>query len=50
MLETYTDFMIFEVKDDGDEFRLNTTEEAFRQNNGNKILHPLQVVLIMYRI
>jgi len=39
--------MIFEVKDDGDEFRLNTTEEAFRQNNGNKILNPLQVVVII---
>ena len=50
MLETYTDFMIFEVKDDGDEFRLNTTEEAFRQNNGNKILHPLQVVVIIKEV
>jgi hypothetical protein len=39
--------MIFEVKDNGEEFRLNATEEAFKQNNGNKILHPLQVVVII---
>jgi hypothetical protein len=47
MLESYTDFMIFEVKDNGEEFRLNTTEEAFRLNNGNKVLHSLQVVVII---
>ncbi len=47
MLETYTDFMIFNVKDNGEEFRLNITEEAFRQNNGNEVLHPLQVAIII---
>jgi len=47
MLETYTDFMIFKVKDNGEEFRLNITEEAFRQNNGNKVLNPLQVAIII---
>jgi hypothetical protein len=48
MLETYTGFMIFEVKDTEEEFiRLNTTEEAFRQNHGNKILHPQQVIVII---
>lgn len=47
MLETYTDFMIFNVKDNGEEFRLNITEEAFRQNNGNEVLHPSQVAIII---
>ncbi|MFW9895753.1 MAG: hypothetical protein ACFFD7_08110 [Candidatus Thorarchaeota archaeon] len=47
MLETYTDFMIFEVKDTGEYLRLNITENKFRQNNGNAILHPLQVIIIV---
>ncbi len=47
MLESYTDFMIFKVKDTGEDFRLNITEEAFRQNNGNEVLHPLQVAIII---
>ena len=47
MLESYTDFMIFKVKDTGEDFRLNITEEAFRQNNGNVVLHPLQVAIII---
>ena len=47
MLETFSDFMVFEVKDTGERLRLNLTEETFRQNNGHKILHPLQVVIII---
>jgi hypothetical protein len=47
MLETYTDFMIFKVKDNGEEFRLNITEEIFRQNNGNEVLQPSQVAIII---
>lgn len=47
MLETYNDFMIFKVKDNGEEFRVNASEELFRQNNGNEILDPLQVVIII---
>jgi len=47
MLETYTDFMIFKVKDNGEEFRLNITEEAFCQNNGNEVLNSLQVAIII---
>jgi len=35
------------VKDNGEEFRLNITEEAFRQNNGNEVLRPLQVAIII---
>lgn len=47
MLETYSDFMIFEVKDTGEYLRLNIKENKFRQNNGNAILHPLQVIIIV---
>ena len=47
MLETYTDFMIFEVKDSGEHSRLDITEERFRQNNGNNVLQPLQAVIIV---
>jgi len=47
MLETYTDFMIFEVKDNGEHSRLEITEESFRQNNGNNVLQPLQTVIIV---
>jgi len=47
MLETYTDFMIFEVKDNGEHSRLDITEERFSQNNGNNVLQPLQTVIIV---
>ncbi|MCK4286493.1 MAG: hypothetical protein KAX18_09840 [Candidatus Lokiarchaeota archaeon] len=47
MLETYTDFMIFEVKDNGEYSRLNITEGRFRQNNGNSVLQPSQTVIIV---
>jgi hypothetical protein len=47
MSETYTDFMIFKVKDNGEEIRLDITEKAFRQNNGNQVLKPLQVAIII---
>ena len=47
MLETYTDFMIFEVMDNGEHSRLDITEEGFRQNNGNNVLQPLQTIIIV---
>ena len=47
MLETYTDFMVFKVKDNGEEYRLNITEETFRQNNGTEVLQPSQVAIII---
>ncbi|MFX0028246.1 MAG: hypothetical protein ACFE8B_03485 [Candidatus Hermodarchaeota archaeon] len=47
MFETYSDFIIFEVKDNGEKKRLNITEDIFRQNNGSKVLHPLQVAIII---
>ncbi|MBY8985971.1 MAG: hypothetical protein KGD65_12930 [Candidatus Lokiarchaeota archaeon] len=47
MLEAYTDFMIFEVEDNGERSRLNITEEVFHQNNGAGILHSSQVAIIV---
>lgn len=47
MLETYNDFMVFGLKNTGEQIRLNITEEAFRQNNGNNILYPSQVAIII---
>ncbi|MHA2282022.1 MAG: hypothetical protein ACXAC5_14360 [Promethearchaeota archaeon] len=47
MLETYTDFMVFEVKDNGEHSRLAITEKSFRQNNGNVILQPLKAIIIV---
>jgi hypothetical protein len=47
MLESYSDFMVFEVKDTGERVKLNLTEEAFCHDNGQNILHPLQVAIII---
>ncbi|MHA2036675.1 MAG: hypothetical protein ACW972_04575 [Promethearchaeota archaeon] len=47
MLETYADFMIFEVEDNGERRRLHITEEFFHQNNGERILHSSQVAIIV---
>ncbi|MHA2179891.1 MAG: hypothetical protein ACXAAH_00555 [Promethearchaeota archaeon] len=47
MLETYTDFMIFEVRNNGERSRLNITEEVFHQDNGKVILHSSQVAIIV---
>ncbi|MHA2197218.1 MAG: hypothetical protein ACXABO_16670 [Promethearchaeota archaeon] len=47
MLETYNDFMVFGLKDTGEKHRLNITEEAFRQNNGNNLLQHSQVAIIV---
>ncbi|MFW9865046.1 MAG: hypothetical protein ACFFEN_03035 [Candidatus Thorarchaeota archaeon] len=47
MLESYSNFMVFEVKDTGERVKLNLSEEAFCQDNGEKVLHPLQVAIII---
>ncbi|MHA1930924.1 MAG: hypothetical protein ACW96X_00195 [Promethearchaeota archaeon] len=47
MLETYTDFMIFEVENNGERSRLDITEEMFHQDNGKGILHSSQVAIIV---
>ena len=43
MIEIYSDFMVFGLKDTGEQHRLDVSEEDFRQNNGSHILRPLQV-------
>ncbi|MFX1411202.1 MAG: hypothetical protein ACFFA6_12690 [Promethearchaeota archaeon] len=47
MSEAYSNFMIYQLKDTGERERLNITEQEFRQNNGNKVLHDSQVALIV---
>jgi len=47
MIEPYADFMVFGVKDNGEQDRLDVTEEEFRQSKGGSILSPSQVALIV---
>ncbi|KKM04305.1 hypothetical protein LCGC14_1765580 [marine sediment metagenome] len=47
MLEIYTGFMIFEVRDNGEHFKLEINEDKFSHNNGDIVLHPLHVVIIV---
>ncbi len=47
VLDDYSSFMMFELKDSGEKERVNITEEELSQDNGNKILHDSQVVLIV---
>jgi hypothetical protein len=47
MIETYADFMVFGVKDDGEQNKLDVTEEEFRQSKGSDILFSTQVALII---
>jgi len=47
VLDNYSSFMVFELKDSGEKERLNITEQELSQDNGNKILHDSQVVLIV---
>ncbi len=47
MSDTYSTFMIYELKNTGERERLNITEQEFRQNNGSKVLNDSQVALIV---
>ena len=47
MTEAYADFMVFELEDTGERQQLDITEREFRQNNGNGVLHPYQVAIIV---
>ncbi|MFX0025646.1 MAG: hypothetical protein ACFE8M_04465 [Candidatus Hermodarchaeota archaeon] len=47
MTEAYADFMIFELEDTGERQQLSITEQEFCQNNGNGVLHPYQVAIIV---
>ncbi|MFX0018926.1 MAG: hypothetical protein ACFFAF_09370 [Candidatus Hermodarchaeota archaeon] len=47
MTETYANFMVFELEDTGERQQLEISEKEFRQNNGNGVLHPYQVAIII---
>ncbi|MGB5910514.1 MAG: hypothetical protein WBH31_04900 [Promethearchaeia archaeon] len=47
MTEAYADFMVFELEDTGERQQLEISEQEFCQNNGNGILHPYQVAIIV---
>ncbi|MFX1558053.1 MAG: hypothetical protein ACFFC9_12430 [Promethearchaeota archaeon] len=47
MTEIYHDFMVYELEDTGERRRLSITESEFREENGNGILHPEQVAIIV---
>ncbi|MFX0175289.1 MAG: hypothetical protein ACFE85_03550, partial [Candidatus Hodarchaeota archaeon] len=47
MTEVYHDFMVYELEDTGERRRLSITESEFREENGNGILHPEQVAIIV---
>ncbi|MFX1588289.1 MAG: hypothetical protein ACFFC1_09050 [Promethearchaeota archaeon] len=47
MTEAYANFMVFELEDTGERQQLDISEQEFRRNNGNGILHPYQVAIIV---
>ena len=47
MSEAYEGFMVFELDDSGERVRLPITEGEFCEDNGSKVLHPEQVVVIL---
>ena len=47
MTEAYANFMVYELVDTGERQQLDISEQEFRQNNGNGVLHPYQVAIIV---
>ncbi len=47
LIQNFSNFMVFELKDTGERERLFITEQEFSQENGEKILHDSQVALIV---
>lgn len=47
MSDIYENFMIYELDDSGERVKLDVTEDQFRENNGNNVLHSSQVVVIV---
>lgn len=47
MFDIYENFMIYELDDSGERVKLDVTEDQFRENNGNNVLHSAQVVVIV---
>ncbi len=47
MAETYENFMIFGLESTGEKVKLDILEDEFRANNGQNILNPHQVLVIV---
>jgi len=47
MAETYENFMIFGLESTGEKVKLDISEDEFRANNGQNILNPHQVLVIV---
>ena len=47
MSETYENFMIFGLESTGEKIRLDISEDTFRLNNGQNVLDPNQVLIIV---
>jgi len=47
MAETYENFMIFGLESTGEKVRLEVSEDEFRANNGQNMLNPHQVLVIV---
>ncbi|TFF98020.1 MAG: hypothetical protein EU547_02790 [Promethearchaeota archaeon] len=47
MAEQYSEFMVFELDDNGERIQLDITEDEFREDNGTNLLHPEQVAVIV---
>ena len=47
MAETYENFMIFGLESTGEKVKLDVSEAEFRANNGQNILNPYQVLVIV---
>ncbi len=47
MAETYKNFMIFGLESTGEKVKLDVSEAEFRANNGQNILNPHQVLVIV---
>ncbi|NVM43674.1 MAG: hypothetical protein HWN79_02065 [Candidatus Lokiarchaeota archaeon] len=47
MAETYENFMIFGLESTGEKVKLEISEDKFRANNGQDILNPHQVLVIV---
>jgi hypothetical protein len=47
MAETYENFMIYGLESTGEKVKLDVSEDEFRANNGQNILNPHQVLVIV---
>ncbi|MFX1448437.1 MAG: hypothetical protein ACFFCG_09930, partial [Promethearchaeota archaeon] len=47
MVETYENFMVYELESTGEKVKLDITEDEFRANNGQNVLDSKQVLVIV---